>query len=69
MTQCGRSLTPIIFYDIIGLLHPPYCNKTKRKNKKWTRHQKENDMLRQVSPIGKENKTNTRPKRTNNPKT
>ena len=34
-----------------------------------TRHQKENDMLRQISPTGKENDTNTRLKRTNNKKT
>ena len=34
MTQYGRSLTPIIFYDIIGLSHPSYYNKTKRKTKK-----------------------------------
>ena len=38
MTQFGRSLTPNIFYGIIGLSHPSYSNKTKRKTKK-TRQQ------------------------------
>ena len=69
MTRYGRSLTPTIAYDTIGLSHPSYYNKTKKTNKKRTRHQIKNDMLRQVSPIGKENNTNTRPKRTNHRKT
>ena len=43
-----RSLTPII------LLH------SKNEKQKRIRHQKKNDMLSQVSPIGKENDTNTR---------
>ena len=34
MTQFGRSLTPIIFFGIIGLPQRSYYNKTKRKNKK-----------------------------------
>ena len=69
MTRYGRSLTPTIAYDTKGLSHPSYYNKTKKKNKKRTRHQIKNDMLRQVSPIGKENNTNTRLKRTNHQKT
>ena len=67
MTRYGRSLTPTIAYDTIGLSHPSYYNKTKKTKK--TRHQIKNDMLRQVSPIGKENNTNTRLKRTNHQKT
>ena len=69
MTRYGRSLTPTIAYGTIGLSLPSYYNKTKKTNKKRTRHQIKNDMLRQVSPIGKENNTNTRPKRTNHRKT
>ena len=69
MTRYGRSLTPTIAYDTIGLSHPSYYNKTKTTNKKRTRHQIENDTPRQVSPIGKENNTNTRLKRTNHQKT
>ena len=69
MTRYGRSLTPTIAYDTIGLSHPSYYNKTKKTNKKRTRHKIKNDMLRQVSPIGKENNTNTRLQRTNHQKT
>ena len=55
---------------IIGLLHPSYFNKTKKTNKKRTRHQIKNGMLRQVSPIGKENNANARlKKKTNHEKT
>ena len=68
MTRYGRSLTPMIAYKI-GLSHPSYYNKTKKTNKKRTRHQIKNDTPRQVSPIGKENNTNTRLKRTNHQKT
>ena len=68
MTRYGRSLTPTIAYDTIGLSHPSYYNKTKKTNKKRTRHQIKNDMLRQVSPIGKENNTNTRLKKNKPPK-
>ena len=69
MTRYGRSLTPTIAYDTIGLSPPSYYNKTKKTNKKRTRYQIENDTPRQVSPIEKENNTNTRLKRTNHPKT
>ena len=34
MTRYGRSLTPTIAYDTIGLSHPSYYNKTKKTNKK-----------------------------------
>ena len=34
MRQFGRSLNPIIFYDIIGLSHTSYYNKAKRKIEK-----------------------------------
>ena len=69
MTRYGRSLTSTIAYDTIGLSHTSYYNKTKKTNKKRTRHQIKNDMLRQVSLIRKENKTNTRLNRTNHSKT
>ena len=68
MTRYCRSLTPTIAYDTIGLSHPSYYNKTKKTNKKRTRHQIENDTPRQVSPIGKENNTNTRLKKNKPPK-
>ena len=57
------------YYDTIGVSHLSYYSKTKRTNKKGTRHQILNDMPRQVSPIGKENNTNTRLERTNHQKT
>ena len=66
MTQFSRSLTPIIFYDKIGLSHLSYYNKTKIKNKKGLETSEKNDMLRQVSLIGRENDTNNRLQRTNN---
>ena len=34
MTRYGRSLTPTIAYDTIGLSLPSYYNKTKKTNKK-----------------------------------
>ena len=70
MTRYGRSLTPTIAYDTIGLSLPSYYNKTKKTNKKELDIRSCLDyMLRQVSPIGKENNTNTRPQRTNHQKT
>ena len=68
MTRYRRSLTPIIFYDIVGLSHLSYHNKTKRTDKKEL-DIKKNDLLRHVSLIGKKNITNTRLKRANHPKT